>query len=754
MTPGADRHARRLRVRGVVQGVGFRPWVFRLAHTHGLSGWVRNTGDGVEIHVEGRIASLDRFAKDVERLPPAAARVASLEVETIEPAGHDGFEIRESGATGQPTTRISPDLPVCGDCLAELGSPADRRARYPYITCTNCGPRYSIVRALPYDRALTTMADWPMCDDCAREYHDPGDRRFHAQPIACPACGPDYVLTGAGVTPSRGPAAMAAAATLLHDGRIVALKGIGGYHLACAARNADAVQRLRERKFRKERPFAVMARDLAAAERLAALSPEEAALLTSPARPIVLAQAREALPLVAPDNDDIGLMLPYAPLHAMIFAAGAPEAVVLTSGNRSSEPIAFEDDDARVRLADLADAILAGERPIARRVDDSVVRSGARGPVILRRSRGFAPAVVASLPGKRPLLALGADLKNTIALVIDGEAVVSQHIGDLEHYDARRAFEETVRDLAGMWQLDWTNTLIVHDAHPQYVSSQFAASLTGAGTRAVQHHRAHVASVLAERGAFEQVVVGVAFDGTGYGDDGTIWGGELFAGSVAGGFQRAAHLRPAPLPGGDAAARYPVQAAAGFLSTLEHLPDLSAPPFELPQRYEQAVRLARGNVRVFTTTSAGRLFDTAAALLGFTREQTFEGQAAMWLEQRARRSAATAALDMPFIGGVLDYRPALEALIAGRVSGADACDLARAFHQGLAAATARAVEQLCETYNTTIAVVSGGVFQNELLLSELAALLDAKGIDVWSNHEVPPNDGGISLGQAAMGSFG
>ena len=731
--------ARSIHVRGVVQGVGFRPFVFRLARENALAGWVLNAGDGVDIHLEGERQQLDAFVDGLRTSPPPAASIATLDVESVEATGLTDFVIRPSLAPSHPTTRIAPDMAVCAECLRELFDPTDIRFQYPYINCTNCGPRYSILLRLPYDRAATTMAEWLMDAKCAREYADPGSRRFHAQPVACPACGPHYTLRR-GHAVVRGDA-IPRAATLLHDGQIIAIKGLGGYHLACDARNAVAVSLLRDRKYRKEKPFAVMARDLVTARALAVVSPEAESLLLSPAHPIVLAPALTELPGVAPDTDTLGVMLPYTPLHHLLFAAGAPDVLVMTSANRSSEPIAYLDDDAVARLSEIADWFLIGERPIARRIDDSVVRPG---PMILRRARGYAPGAVASLPAGHPILALGADLKNTITLVVDGQAFMSQHIGDLEHYDAFHAFEETVDDLLRLYEVPHDDLLIVSDAHPQY-----RARLPGA--RTVQHHRAHIASVLAEHGAWTKQVLGIALDGTGHGDDGTIWGGEFFAGSVARGFNRVAHLRPAELVGGDAAAQYPVQAAAGFF---DDMPDLESAPFSFPRRYADAVRLRRSHTRTFTTTSAGRLFDVAAALVGFTRPVTFEGQAAMWLEQLARRSPPVSPYPCPFIDPIIDYRPLLAAVIRDRVVGRDPREIARAFHLGFAHGLRDAAVALCPMFGADTVVASGGVLQNELLLADLAALLGAESLTLWTNHIVPPNDGGISLGQAALAAFG
>ncbi len=746
-----------IRVRGVVQGVGFRPYVYRLAQANALAGWVLNGDEGVEIFLEGAESRLRAFVQELKRQPPPAASVAEVDVYRAVPLGLNKFTIRESERREHPTVRISPDLPVCDACLKELFDPDDPRYEYPYINCTNCGPRYTVILALPYDRPNTTMRQWPLDEYCGAEYHDPGNRRFHAQPVACPACGPSYYFRRSSLSKDaasfENESGVRHAARLLNRGFILAVKGLGGYHLVCDASNATAVFALRERKFRKEKPFALMAKDLEVARTLVKLSPDAEKLIASSARPILLAPAKIELTGVAPGNDELGVMLPYTPLHHLLFAAGAPEVLVMTSANRSNEPIAYEDEDALDRLSGIADAFLIGQRPIARRVDDSVARAGTFGPVILRRARGYAPGAVATIPSHRPILAVGADLKNAITLVVDGQAFVSQHIGDLSHYQSLRAFQEAIQDLILMYDVDPQALLVAHDCHPQYFSTAQALALEGMQSVAVQHHRAHVASVLAERGAWDTRVVGVSVDGTGYGDDGSIWGGEIFVGSVKDGFERVAHLRSASLPGGDAAAQYPVQAAAGFLAQLDDLHDLAAPPFSFSQRYKEALELTHRNVRTFSTTSVGRLFDAAAALLGFTREVTFEGQAAMWLEQLARGSSATEAYPFPFDGKELDFRPLLQAIVRDRLRDGDIGEIARAFQRGLAQGLCEAVIAVCGAQHLNVVVLSGGVFQNELLLEDLKSLFKKEPIEIWINHAVPPNDGGISLGQAALAAF-
>ncbi|MGA3213059.1 MAG: carbamoyltransferase HypF, partial [Terriglobales bacterium] len=467
-----------IRVRGVVQGVGFRPFVYRLARANTLNGWVLNGEEGVEIHLEGAAPNLEAFVQGLKTQPPPAASIAEIEVEPAEPIGLHEFTIRSSEHHDQPTVCISPDLPVCDDCLRELFDPNDRRYLYPYINCTNCGPRYTVVLGLPYDRPKTTMRDWRLDEFCAAEYSDPANRRFHAQPVACPVCGPGYYLQGSDRPKPGSDGDLRRAAELLGEGRILAIKGLGGYHLACDARNAAAVATLRNRKFRKEKPFALMAKDLGVARTLIELLPEAEKLLSSIARPIVLAPAKVELDGVAPDNNELGVMLPYTPLHHLLFAAGAPDVLVMTSANRSSEPIAFEDSDALERLTGIADSFLIGQRPIARRVDDSVVREGAFGPVVLRRSRGYAPGAVTKLPAVRPLLALGADLKNTITLVVEGQAFVSQYIGDLDHYECFRAFDRTIHDLVSMYEVPWEELGVVCDLHPQYRSTAHASGLS------------------------------------------------------------------------------------------------------------------------------------------------------------------------------------------------------------------------------------------------------------------------------------
>lgn len=734
--------ARRITVRGIVQGVGFRPFVYRLALRFDLRGWVLNDTGGVTIHAEGKPAILDRFAAALECEAPPASRVTSVTQVATDPENATGFEIRTSEQSGPPTTRISPDLAVCDNCLREMGDPTDRRHRYPYINCTDCGPRYSIIRSLPYDRPRTTMADWALCPTCKREYEDPADRRYHAQPTACPDCGPTFELHAGGVAIARGVHAIDQAAAMLTEGSILAVKGIGGYHLACDARCAEAVLALRERKFRKDKPFAVLASSPEAAEHLARLSPLHRELLASIARPIVLAEAAADLPGVHPDTQEIGMMLPSTPLHTMLFQAGAPDPLVMTSANRSSEPIAYEDNDAIDRLSELADAFLIGERPIQRRIDDSVITVRRGTPFMIRRARGYAPASVARIQTRRPILAVGADLKNTIALACAGEVFVSQHIGDLGELETDRAFKETIDDLLAMYAIDRRDLIVAHDMHPEYVSTRTALRIEATRHIAVQHHEAHIAAILTEHEVpSDQHAIGIALDGTGYGRDGTIWGGEILCGSVVGGFHRRPLFEPVSMPGGDAAARLPTQAAAAYL------PDtpvgvLESEPFGFCGRFRIARRMIARGLRCTPSTSTGRLFDAAAAVCGFIRPITHEGQAAIWLEQFAA-SAHTAA-DLPFASST----ELITTMVHQRIEGTRPDDLALGFHHAIASKVLDAIHS-CQGQEASPVVLSGGVWQNALLME---LVLDQIGpqTECLLPSAVPCNDGGISLGQVAI----
>ncbi len=753
--PGELSQTLRLRVRGVVQGVGFRPFVFRLAQGLGLSGWVRNDLEGVLIEASAPPHELAQFVQALSQQAPPAARVEQVEVLEQRPGSlPSGFAIIESEAQGPIATLISPDLTLCPDCLRELFDPTNRRYRYPFINCTNCGPRYSIIQQLPYDRPYTTMCGFSMCPHCAAEYHDPHSRRFHAQPIACPVCGPQVHLWNAQFEPIASQhSAVVQAASLLRAGQILAIKGLGGYHLACDATRAETIERLRSRKQRRFKPLALMAQSIEALGGYAELSEPASHLLGSTERPIVLLpKGPTPLPeALAPGSPDLGVMLPYTPLQHLLYAEGAPPLLVMTSANRSGEPMVYRDEDLGT-LAGLADFYLVGERPIARRVDDSIVALADGHPMILRRARGFAPAPI--LHSERfvgPTLALGAMLKNAIALSTGGQVFVSQHLGDLEELEARLAFQRTIHDLTRMYQVPLDETLVVHDLHPDYPSTQYALELPGPKL-AVQHHQAHIASVLAEHQHWDEAVLGFAFDGAGLGQDGAIWGGEVFFGSLVSGLQRVAQLRYAPLLGGDAAASFPPQAAVGFLHELsgwEHL---------LPeQSVRQGKSLLNSRLPIPSTSSIGRLFDAVAALLGFHTRQDFEGQAAMWLEGLARSHRATPAearLTLPLHQAAAhmewDYRTLLEAMVDCVNKGMPSEQIAWNFHAAVARSVVEAAIALRGACAASKVVLSGGVWQNRLLHRLTLAGLREHGFMVLWNQAVPPGDGGLALGQLAL----
>jgi hydrogenase maturation protein HypF len=707
----------RFRVRGVVQGVGFRPFVYGLALRQGLDGFVLNDGDGVVVEAEGGGAALKAFASALRAEAPPLARVETVTVERMAATGRPGFSIAASTG-GAGSTLIPPDIATCDACLRELFDPTDRRYRYPFVNCTQCGPRFTIVRAVPYDRPNTTMSGFELCADCRREYDDPADRRFHAEPNCCPACGPELSCGGL-----RGDAALVEAVRLLLDGAVVAVKGIGGYHLACAARDEEAVARLRARKHREEKPFAVLT---AAPGSLAAISASERELLESPARPIVLVRRRTdaaLAPSVAPDTAWIGLLLPYSPLHQLLCAdLGGP--LVLTSGNRSDEPIAIDDADARTRLGGIADAFLTHDRPIHRRCEDSVVRAA----FPLRRSRGYTPSAL-RLPvaAPQPLLAVGAELKSTFCVARGRDAFLSAHLGDLDSEPAYRAFRTDIALYLEM--LGVQPETIAHDLHPEYLSTKWAADkdkvLVG-----VQHHHAHAAACLAEHGE-EGPALALVFDGTGYGTDGTLWGGELLRCDLAG-FERVAHLDPVPLPGGEAAIREPWRTAAVYLERAGR-----PIPFERWPRIRESLKLDPP-----LSSGMGRLFDAVAAVLGVRHEVSYEGQAAIELEQLAGDVRAEP-YAWRFGDGAALVAAAHDDLAAGRPRAA----IAAAFHEAIAAGAA---EACAEAGDPRTVALSGGTFHNLRLLETTRRRLEGHGFRVLVHWAIPPNDGGISYGQAAV----
>jgi hydrogenase maturation protein HypF len=715
------------RVEGTVQGVGFRPFVYRLAAELHLAGWVLNDERGVLLEVEGSAESLERFLRRLRSEAPPLAVVERVTAEELAPTGERGFAIVPSERHGHADAPVAADGASCEDCLRELFDPADRRYRYPFINCTNCGPRFTIVRGVPYDRPLTTMAGFSMCAACRAEYDDPGDRRFHAQPNACPDCGPSI------------SAPLSTIVDHLLAGAVVALKGLGGYHLACRCDDEAAVAALRRRKHREEKPFALMAPDLEAARALVDLEPAEEEALVSRARPIVIARRRAGAAVahsVAPASADLGVMLPYSPLHHLLLHdVGRP--LVMTSGNVSDEPIAYEDEDALQRLKDIADLFLTHNRPIHMRTDDSVVR----GPVILRRSRGFVPdSVPLPVEAARPIAAYGAELKSTFCLAKGRRAWVSHHIGDLENWETLRSFRDGIEHFERLFAVE--PEVVAHDLHPDYLSTKDALEREGVDAVGVQHHHAHLAACLAEHGE-SGPAVGAIFDGTGYGPDGTVWGGELLVGGLEG-FERAGSLWPVRMPGAVMAIREPWRMACAWLGE-------PSPPATIdvePSRWRTVAELARNGLASPTTTSMGRLFDAVAALCGLRTAVNYEGQAAAELEGIADRRER-GAYPLPVIEGdrlVLDAR---ETVLAATGDSDPALVSAR-FHNAVAAATAAACVRIAEKRALDTVVLSGGVFQNRLLLERTTAALRRAGLRVLVPRLLPPNDGGISYGQAAV----
>jgi hydrogenase maturation protein HypF len=775
---------RRYRVCGIVQGVGFRPFVVRVAARHALAGWVRNDSDGVLLEIRGRADALEAFVHELCAGPPALARIDSLALldrhDGAEPAG--SFEIHASAHTSTARTLIPPDTSVCEDCLRELFDLQDRRHRYPYINCTNCGPRYTIVRGLPYDRETTTMAGFPMCRRCRSEFEDLSDRRFHAQPIACWDCGPRLTLLRAGeaLPASRQPHdadPIRAAAALLRDGAIAAVKGIGGYHLMADARNRGAIAELRRRKHREHKPFAVMFADLDGARRHAYVEAVEAEQLAGARRPIVLVRKRAGggglADGIAPRSIRYGAMLAYTPVHHLLFAEGF-DALVATSGNVSEEPIAFDDADALARLAQIADAFLVGEREIFTRADDSIVHvmgarsphtqrrrgpRGAGGPTVVRRARGYVPEPVKAPFELPPLLALGAELKSAICLGRGTELFLSEHLGDLKNEATLRSFELAIQHWRRLLGIE--PDLLAHDMHPGYLSTRHALGHKGAQRTAVQHHHAHMAACMCEHGLTGRVI-GVVFDGAGYGSDGNIWGGELLVGDYAS-FERAAHLRYFPVPGGDSAVATPYRVAYALLhqacdGDLDGL-DLSVLHHRTREERRMLGRMLESGVGSPMSSSAGRLFDAVAALIGVRERSHYEAQAAIELEQLIEPGAQAPALpwrlhDRDGWPWQVDLRATVKEiarLVARRE--ADAAELSLRFHCTVVEVVRGVCVAIRQRTGVDRVVLSGGVFQNEFLLHGCLRELASAGFRAYAHRLVPPNDGGIALGQAAVAGW-
>lgn len=727
--------------------MGFRPFVFRLATELGLTGWVRNSPAGVELELQGKTEQLARFNERLlTELPPLAVINALNSVAVPLVANETVFEILPS-SDGNHEAQITPDSTLCADCLRELCDPADRRFRHPFITCTNCGPRWTIVAGIPYDRPLTTMAGFPLCPACEAEYRNPLDRRFHAQPIACPDCGPQLSLIPLHDNP------MGQAAALLQQGRIVAVKGLGGYHLAVDACNNEAVARLRQRKQRDEKPFAVMVPDLATARQLADLSGLEERLLVAPEAPIVIVRSRSGSPisaLVAPDSQWVGLLLAYTPLHQLLFADSGLQALVMTSANASDEPMLSDDAEAAKQLPGVADAILTHNRPIQVRTDDSVLRVFQGQPLFYRRSRGYVPRPVLLPFDAGKILAVGAELKNTICLTRGNQAFLSQHIGDLKNEVTLDTFRQTISHLGGIMEI--RPELVVCDQHPDYLSTRYAEEL-GLPLLKVQHHHAHMAACMAENG-LDGDLIGVVFDGTGLGDDGTVWGGEFLVGGYAS-VQRAGHLKQVRLPGGDSAARESWRMLLAWLweplgESVWQLPAM--PALAATDRQLLQAMLERG-INAPLSSSAGRLFDAAAFLVGAADRNSFDGQAGMALEALAETVEDAALLPCHLQPGVpfqLDPTPLLRGLLQRQQVGESPASLAWAFHASLATAVVEGCELIRKETGFDRVALSGGVFQNRLLTELVYTFLAKSHFSVFIHRLVPPNDGGIALGQAVI----
>ena len=748
----------RVRVEGTVQGVGFRPFVYRLAEALGVGGFVRNDSSGVLLELEGPAPAVHDLLARLKREPPPLAVLDRLETTWLDPQGADEFLIVPSAPDEAPNAPVTVDAATCEECLAELFDPADRRFRYPFINCTNCGPRFTIVRGVPYDRPLTTMASFRMCAACRREYEDPRDRRFHAQPNACPACGPTVsLLERSGSRRAIGEEALREAADALKNGAILALKGLGGYHLACLAGHEATTSALRERKHREDKPFALMAAGLDAARSLVELSTHEEAILQGLERPVVIARRRPAAPIaqaVAPHSADLGVMLPYSPLHHLLLD-DVGRTLVMTSGNVSDEPIAYGDEDALRRLAQIADVFLVHDRPIATRTDDSVVRATARRtpPLLIRRSRGYVPSSIPLPTGAaRPLLACGAELKSTFCVAKGTRAWVSHHIGDLENFETLQSFRDGIEHFCRLFGV--APEVVVHDLHPEYLSTKYALERVELEALAVQHHHAHLAACLAEHGE-RGPAIGAIYDGTGYGTDGTIWGGELLVGGLEG-FERAGHLLPVGLPGGARAIREPWRMACAWLLAARGEAQSAPQPIAKeidPGSWRAVRRLAESGLASPPTTSMGRLFDAVAALCGVRLEVNYEGQAAAELESlcdASEREAYSLPLQRDDQSLILDPRPTVDGVARDVERGAPPARIAARFQNAVATATACACITLAGQRNLDTVVLAGGSFQNRLLLESVAASLGHAGLRVLVPERLPPNDGGISYGQVAV----
>ncbi|MEN3332035.1 MAG: hydrogenase maturation protein HypF [Blastocatellia bacterium] len=746
-------------VRGIVQGVGFRPFIFTQAKRRALKGLVLNNTTGVLIDVEGEMSAIGQFIDEIKSSPPPLSVIESVECrDNLTPANYDDFRIVESDGAGEKFVPISADIATCNDCLKELFDPEDRRYRYPFINCTNCGPRFTIIEDVPYDRDKTTMRDFAMCEACRAEYENPLDRRFHAEPTACPACGPRVFLVdenGGEITfdPAAVEDALARTRTLLLAGQLIAIKGIGGFHLACDALNAEAVRRLRQRKYREDKPFALMAASIDLIREHCLVSAAEAELLASARRPIVLLERRADSiipPAVAPGVKSLGFMLPYSPLHHLLLK-GLDRPLVMTSGNLSDEPICYEDKDAHLRLGKIADSLLLHDRRIHIRSDDSVARIFQGRAMLLRRSRGYAPAPIrCAFRFEHEILACGAELKNTFCLTHENYAFISHHIGDLENLETLRSFEHGIAHFKQLFNLH--PEVVAYDLHPEYLSTKYALALDEINTRiGVQHHHAHIASCMADNDV-QGAVIGVAMDGLGFGTDGRFWGGEFFVADFTDA-QRIAHLDYVPMPGGARAIREPWRMAAVYLHRAmgDEFLNLDLPFVRRLDRRAWATlqRMAETDTNSPQTSSMGRLFDAVSSLLGLRNAVNFEGQAAIELEAIADRRS-TAGYEFDINGGIIKAEAVIRRAVEDLLDGASRESVSARFHLGVARLISSIARKARDEHRLNRVALSGGVFQNLLLLEQTCRMLLADGFEVFTHHRVPPNDGGISLGQAAV----
>ncbi len=755
VTMRKDITARRILIQGIVQGVGFRPFVYEQAIKNSLTGWVRNSSAGVEIEITGKEESLDALLHSFQNDLPPLARVDTMQVSIIPVEEYPDFQILASKSNPGEFIPISPDIAICPDCQRELFDNHNRRFRYPFINCTNCGPRFTIIQDIPYDRPFTTMKAFPLCPECKEEYANPLDRRFHAQPIACDDCGPQLSFQIQNKEIAVGEAALKFAREWIKNGKIIAVKGLGGFHLACDARNDQSVSTMRTRKRRNDKPFALMAFNLESIENVCVVSPVERELLTSRQKPVVLLQkipGTNIAPSVAPQLDTLGIMLAYTPLHLLLLEpeAGFPDLLVMTSGNMSEEPIAYQDEESFSHLASIADAFLTNNRPIHMRVDDSVVREERNGIYPIRRARGYAPDAISLLEPVPQLLSTGALLKNTYCLTLEKYAFLSHHIGDLENYETFRSFREGIIHYQNLFHI--IPEIVVCDLHPDYLSTRYAQNYAEEHSiplLQVQHHHAHLASVIAENYlSIDEPVIGLCFDGTGFGTDNTIWGGEVLAGNVNG-YQRISHLSYMPLPGGDAAIHHPARMVLAYLwhAGMEWDSQLPAVQHVCSDEKTMLFSQLQHGINTPHTSSMGRLFDVVSALIGVCTTVNYEGQAAILLEAIANPDEMSN-YSLPLVSGRWDIPSLLKEIVQDYHKGASLPDISARFHNTLVQASRQVCDQLRNTQSLTQIALSGGVWQNRLLLRKTISALESDDFKVFTHHQVPTNDGGISLGQA------